>query len=413
MSVKSFEPKFMKVGVLTAALQELTPRSVRDPDPDRAIEEWLAFARELDADYIQLSAALHPTETDVPPEAMLDPVANTLDLRRPFDKDRARRVQAALKEYRVGISDIGYFDNMLHHDPAIRKKKHDFMMRVFETASLLGVEAVCGFVGRNQQHSMDQNLDDFREWFVPLLKEAKSRGLTYRVEQCPMPGWTTGDNFHNQIAYTPGTWIALHRICEKAGVGDQLRIHYDPSHAILMGQDTRSLFQYLKDTGYNFLIGGFHVKGQVVDAKGVSAWGYGGQTVERGDWKGGRPSDNPADQVNAWKKQTVLCEHELPGTAKHDPLAYLQNRTVDWLDHQLAARELLKLDVANTYLIVEHEYPPARIQDKEKLKPILKGSIAFTRKIDEAAACMYALHHEVLPAQGIPVQGRGREAYRS
>jgi len=413
MSVKSFEPKFMKVGVLTAALQELTPRSVRDPDPDRAIEEWLAFARELDADYIQLSAALHPTETDVPPEAMLDPVANTLDLRRPFDKDRARRVQAALKEYRVGISDIGYFDNMLHHDPAIRKKKHDFMMRVFETASLLGVEAVCGFVGRNQQHSMDQNLDDFREWFVPLLKEAKSRGLTYRVEQCPMPGWTTGDNFHNQIAYAPGTWIALHRICEKAGVGDQLRIHYDPSHAILMGQDTRSLFQYLKDTGYNFLIGGFHVKGQVVDAKGVSAWGYGGQTVERGDWQGGKPSDNPADQVNAWKKQTVLCEHELPGTAKHDPLAYLQNRTVDWLDHQLAARELLKLDVANTYLIVEHEYPPARIQDKEKLKPILKGSIAFTRKIDEAAACMYALHHEVLPAQGIPVQGRGREAYRS
>jgi len=413
MAVKSFEPKFMKVGVLTAALQELTPRAVRDPDPDRAIEEWLAFARELDAGYIQLSAALHPTETDVPPEAMLDPVANTLDLRKPFDKDRARRVQAALKEYRVGISDIGYFDNMLHHDPAIRKKKHDFMMRVFDTAAMLGVDAVCGFVGRNQQRSMDQNLEDFREWFVPLLKEAKSRGLTYRVEQCPMPGWTTSDNFHNNIAYTPGTWIALHRICDKAGVGDQLRIHYDPSHAILMGQDTRSLFQYLKDTGYNFLIGGFHVKGQVVDAKGVSAWGYGGQTVERGDWKGGKPSDNPADQVNAWKKQTVLAEHELPGTARHDPLGYLQNRTVDWLDHQLAARELLKLDVANTYLIVEHEYPPARVQDKERLKPILKGSIAFTRKIDEAAACMYALHHEVLPAQGIPVQGRGREAYRS
>jgi sugar phosphate isomerase/epimerase len=413
MPVKDFEPKFMKVGVLTAALQELTPREVRDPDPDRAIEEWLAFARELDAGYIQLSAALHPTETDVPPEAMLDPVANTLDLRKPFDKDRAKRVQAALKEYRVGISDIGYFDNMLHHDPAIRKKKYDFMMRVLDTAAMLGVEAVCGFVGRNQQHSMDQNLDDFREWFVPLLKEVKVRGLTYRVEQCPMPGWTTLDNFHNNIAYTPGTWIALHRIAEKAGVGDQLRIHYDPSHAILMGQDTRSLFQYLKDTGYNFLIGGFHVKGQVTDAKGVSAWGYGGQTVERGDWKGGKPSDNPADQLNAWKKQTVLCEHELPGTAKHDPLAYLQNRTVDWLDHQLAARELLKLDVANTYLIVEHEYPPARIQDKERLKPILKGSIAFTRKIDEAAACMYALHHEVLPAQGIPVQGRGREAYRS
>ena len=93
MATQAFDPKFMKVGVLTAALQELTPREVRDPDPDRAIEEWVEFARELGADYIQLSAALHPTETDVPPEAMLDPVANTLDLRKPFDKERAARVK--------------------------------------------------------------------------------------------------------------------------------------------------------------------------------------------------------------------------------------------------------------------------------------------------------------------------------
>jgi sugar phosphate isomerase/epimerase len=413
MSYRSFEPQYMRVGVLTAALQELTPREVRDPDPDRAIEEWVAFARELGADNIQLSAALHPTETDVPAEAMLDPVANTLDLREPFTKARAKRVLAALKAHEIGISDLGYFDNMLHEDPTIRRKKHEFMLRVFDAAALLGVDAVCGFVGRNYALSMDQNLGDFEESFVPLLREAKARGLSYRVEQCPMPGWTTGDSFHNNIGYAPGPWIALHRICEKAGVGDQLRIHYDPSHAILMGQDTRAVFQYLKDEGYGFLIGGFHVKGQVIDGKGVTAWGYGGQTMERGDWADGKPSENPADQVNAWLKQTVLCEHELPGTARHDPLAYLQNRSVDWFDHQLAARELLDLDVAHTHLVVEHEYPPARIQDKDRLKPILQGSIAFTRKMDEAAACMYALQHEVLGSQDIPVQGRGRVAYRS
>ena len=413
MTVAPFAPTFMKVGVLTAALQELTPREVRDPDPDRAVEDWAAFAGEIGVDYVQLSAALHPSESDVPAEAMLDPVANTLDLREPFDEARARRVLAALEEHRIGLSDIAYFDNMLHHDPAVRRKKHDFMLRVFDAAQRLGADAVCGFVGRNQQLSMEENLADFEENFLPLLAEAKRRGLVYRVEQCPMPGWTTGDSFHNNIAYTPGTWIALHRICEKAGVGDQLRIHYDPSHAILMGQDTRSIFQYLKDAGYGFLIGGFHVKGQVIDAKGVAAWGYGGQTIQRGDWVGGKPSDKPADQAKAWLKQVILCEHELPGTARHDPLAYLQNRTVDWLDHQLAARELLDLDVANTHLVVEHEYPRARIQDKERLKPILQGSIAFTRKIDEAAACMYALQSEVLKAQDIPVQGVGREAYRS
>src|SRR5689334_13826621 len=136
MTIKAFEPKFMKIGVLTAALQELTPREVRDKDPDRAIEDWVDFARELRVDCIQLSAALHPSEADVPPEAMLDPVANTLDLRRRFDQARARRVEAALKTVGVGVSDVAYFDNMLHDDPGLRKKKHNFMMRVFETASL-------------------------------------------------------------------------------------------------------------------------------------------------------------------------------------------------------------------------------------------------------------------------------------
>lgn len=412
-SPQPFEPKHMRISVLTAALQELTPREKRDPDPDLAIEEWLRFAREIGSPNIQLSAALHPTQSDVPAEALLDPVANTLDLRKPFDAKRAARVHGAMRASGVGLSDLAYFDNMLVADADTRRRKHEFMLRVFDAAALLGVDAVCGFVGRNMQLEMDQNLVMFEEVFVPLLKEAKARGLTYRIEQCPMPGWTTLDRWHNNIAYAPGPWIALHRICERHGVGDQFRIHYDPSHAILMGQDTRSIFQYLKDTGYAFLIDGFHVKGQVIDARGVSSWGYGGQTMQRGDWIGGRQSENPADQAHAWKKQTVLCEHELPGTARHDPLAYLQNRSVDWLDHQLAARELLSLDPARTYLVVEHEYPRARIQDPARLAPILKGSLAFVKAIDEAAAAMHALQRQVLASQDIPVQGVGREAYRS
>jgi len=403
----------MKVGVLSAALQELTPRDRRDADPDLAIEEWLAFAKELGADILQISTAFHPTEADVPPEAMLDPVANTLDLRQPFTRERARRVEAAVKSTSVPISDFAYFDNLLHHDPVVRGRKQAFLHKLFDAAVLLGVNAVCGFIGRNQQHSVDENLSDFEEHFVPLLQAAKDRGLTYRLEQCPMPGWTTSDNWHNNIGYTPGAWIALHQICERHGVGDQFRVYYDPSHAILIGQDTRSVFQYLKDTGYAFLIDGFHVKGQVIDPAGLAAWGYGGQTMQRGDWVDGRPSPNAADQVNAWKKQTVIAEHELPGTARHDPLGYLQNRTVDWLDHQLAARELLPIDAARTNLIVEHEYPKARVQDRERVMPILQGSMAFVRAIDQAAACMYALQHDVLPSQDIPVQGVGREAYRT
>jgi hypothetical protein len=35
-----------------------------------------------------------------------------------------------------------------------------------------------------------------------------------KVEHCPMPGWTITDKWHNNLAYAPGLWIALHRICE-------------------------------------------------------------------------------------------------------------------------------------------------------------------------------------------------------
>jgi sugar phosphate isomerase/epimerase len=410
---RAFAPRLMKLSLLTAALQELTPRARRDPDPDLAIEEWLAFAQRIGCPNLQLSAALHPTQSDMPAAAMLDPVANTLDLREPFSPARAARVQAAMRASGVGLSDLAYFDNMLAADPDARRRKHEFMLRVFDAAVLLGTDAVCGFVGRNPLIEMDANLEMFEQVFVPLLREARARGLTYRIEQCPMPGWSVLDRWHNNIAYAPGPWIALHRICERHGVGEQFRIHYDPSHAILMGQDTRSVFQFLKDSGYDFLIGGFHVKGQVIDARGVSAWGYGGQSLQRGDWDGAQPAADPARAQHAWKKQTVIAEHELPGTARHDPLAYLQNRSVDWLDHQLAARELLAIDPAQTFLVVEHEYPRARIQDPAALAPILAGSLAFTRAIDEAAAAMFALQHEVLAAQGIPIQGIGREPYRS
>ena len=359
MTTKAFEPKFMKVGVLTAALQELTPREVRDPDPDRAIEEWVAFAKELGAE-------LHPAVGGAAPDR--DRRAARGDARS--GREHARPAQAVRQGPRqarparrstarkVGISEVGYFDNMLHDDPAIRKKKHDFMLRAFDAAALLGVDAVCGFVGRNQKHSMDQNLIDFEEQFVPLLKEAKSRGLTYRVEQCPMPGWTTRRQLAQQHRlHARGVDCAapdLREARRRRSVPDSLRpVTRDPDgpgHAVDLSVSERHRLQ-LPHRRVSRQRSGRRCQGRV------------GVGIRRPDARARRleereaVAENPADQLNAWKKQVVLAEHELPGTARHDPLAYLQNRTVDWFDHQLAARELLKLDVANTHLVVEHEYP--------------------------------------------------------
>ena len=182
-----FKPEYMQLSVLTAALQELTPRDKRKKDPDLAVEEWIEFAGQIGVKRLQMSSALPAEIADVPPEAMLDPVADHLNVLKPFDKSRQKRIESALKAAGVTFSDIGYFDNMLHHDPAVRQKKHAFMRRVFDAAALIGVPAVCGFVGRNLQRSMDENLVDFEHHFIPLLQEARDRGLIFRVEPYPMP----------------------------------------------------------------------------------------------------------------------------------------------------------------------------------------------------------------------------------
>ena len=151
MSVKPFDPQFMKIGVLTAALQELTPREKRDPDPDRAIEEWVAFARELGADNIQLSAGAPSHRIRHSGRSHARSGRQHARPARAFQQ-RARQARAGASRR---IQDRALGPRLLRQHAARRsgdrKKKHDFMLRVFDAAALLGVDAVCGFVGRNQK----------------------------------------------------------------------------------------------------------------------------------------------------------------------------------------------------------------------------------------------------------------------
>ena len=134
------------------------------PTPIAPSRTGSGFARELRRRHIQLSAALHPIGGGCATGSDARSGSEHLDLRRPFDKARARRVEAALRS--TGVGTVGPRLLRQHAPSTMRpsvEEKHDFMLRVFEPPSMLGVKAVCGFVGRNQRASMDQNLVDFEE----------------------------------------------------------------------------------------------------------------------------------------------------------------------------------------------------------------------------------------------------------
>ena len=255
MTARPFEPKFMKMSVLTAALQELTPREIRDEDPDRAIEEWLR---------VRARARLpeHPALGRAAPDR--DRRAARGDARP--GRQHARPAQAVRQDARQARARGDEGDGRRHHRPRVlrqpaprrqrpcARRSIDFMLRVFDAAALLGhrgrvrlrrpqPEAADGPEPRRSSRKSSSRCSRRRRRAASSTASSSAR--------CPAgPSATTSTT---TSPTRPGTWIALHRICEKHGVGDQFRIHYDPSHAILMGQDTRSIFQYLKDEGYDFI----------------------------------------------------------------------------------------------------------------------------------------------------------------
>ena len=226
-----------------------------------------------------------------------------------------------------------------------------------------------------------------------------------------MPGWTTGDNWHNNIAYTPGTWIALHRICEKHGVGDQFRIHYDPSHAILMGQDTRSIFQYLKDSRLQLPDRRLPREGPGRRREGRRRRGAtAARRSSAATGSNGKPSDEPGRSAERVEEAGRARRARAAGHGA------ARSARLPAEPHRRLARSPARRARAAAARRRQHaprrraRVPAGAHPGPERLKPILQGSIAFVRHIDEAAACMYALQHEVLAGAGHP--GAGHRAAR-
>jgi len=148
----------------------------------------------------------------------------------------------------VEISSLAFYPNTMDADLEKRQASIDHLMKVINMSALLGVNMVTTFVGRMQDKTVEDNIEEFKKVWPAIIKFAEEKGVKVAIENCPMiftnDQWPGGQN----LATTPAIWRELFSIIPS----DNFGLNYDPSHFVWQ------MIDYIKPI-YEFKDKIFHV----------------------------------------------------------------------------------------------------------------------------------------------------------
>lgn len=201
--------------------------------PGESFEDVLKRAKSVGAQGLELCVFRRDSDRK-------DHTATHLDYET-FDLEAAKRVVQRCNEEGLRVS-VGSYDNLIGGDEAQQINNRNHILKLIRIAALLGGDendVVCGtFVGYDHilgrtDRGFEKNLEKFNQVFTPILRYAKSLGVTVCVENCPMEGWqpATAPDAYNNL---PGCLAArkLMYAILPDDVSWTLQETYDPSHDI-------------------------------------------------------------------------------------------------------------------------------------------------------------------------------------
>ena len=281
----------MKLGFLTACLPAV---------PLEKVADWAAAQG-----FRSLEVAAWP-RSDERPFTATHIAAESLD------DAAAAQVQAMFASRGLSISSLAFYENNLHHDPAVRAAVNAHVHECIDAAARLGCPTVGTFIGRDITRPVKENVREAERVFAPLVEHAARAGVRLVIENCPMEGWHP-DAYPANLAYSPELWDWL------TGIG--LWLNYDPSHLVGLGIDPVTALR-----GHVQHVAHVQAKDVEVLAGRIDRYGFFGKTIEREDpwdhswWRFRVPGLGDVD----WRKIIdVLYEHEFDGTVSvehEDPL---------------------------------------------------------------------------------------------
>jgi sugar phosphate isomerase/epimerase len=150
-----------------------------------------------------------------------------------MDEKEAHRINSLITGKGIKISSLGYYPNPL--DPESEKRYFfvEHIEKAIRASSLLGVNMVTTFIGRDKNKTAEDNLKAFKEVWTPIIKFAETRNVKIAIENCPMlftrDEWPGGLN----LASSPAVWRKMFEAIPSPNFG----LNFDPSHFVWQQMD--------------------------------------------------------------------------------------------------------------------------------------------------------------------------------
>lgn len=147
--------------------------------------------------------------------------------------EKANYILDYAKSKNVEISALAYYPNTMDEDLVKREMAIDHLYTVIDAAAMLDINMVATFIGRMTSKSVEENLEEVKKVWTPIIQYAEDKKVRIAIENCPMyfteDEWPGGQN----IMTTPSLFKKVFEILDS----DYIGLNYDPSHFVWQQMD--------------------------------------------------------------------------------------------------------------------------------------------------------------------------------
>lgn len=184
------------------------------------------------------------------------------------DPKYAAHVRDYASKKGISISSLAYYPNTMDSDLEKRELAVTHLKNVIRASAALNVGMVTTFIGRDQNRTVEGNLELVGQIWPNILDLARELNVKIAIENCPMlfgpDQWPGGQN----LMTTPANWRKVFDLLPYENLG----LNFDPSHFVWQMMDYIKPLYEFKDKIFHVHFKDIKVYRDKLDQVGIMAF---------------------------------------------------------------------------------------------------------------------------------------------